>query len=142
MIEDGSCNFAPPAFNADDDVCARIDVFDMAGHRSAESREVCTRALACAAQVNSACSIVDACVPPSSTDAGPGDAGPSEAGSSDASTEGGSSTPPDPSPTVDGRDGGCSLTRSVPHGASVFERLGIFAAVVAVVRRRRRATTA
>jgi hypothetical protein len=76
-IQNGDCIFGVPAFATDENVCARMVAFDMAGHRSAPSREICSRAVACAPRFDNTCTPVDECLPgsdPSTPDAGPDDA--------------------------------------------------------------------
>jgi hypothetical protein len=148
-ISNGSCFIGVPSFNASDDICVRVVAFDMAGHRSDASPEICSRAVGCAPKVDgSTCSFVDECVPEAdpTSDAGSSDAASSDVGPSDdvaqADAEGkdGSRIDAPPLfPTVNNdMDDGCTISHGNLRGGSKISRFAVFAAALVLLRRRRR----
>ena len=137
LIATGSCFIGVPSFNAGENVCARVIAFDMAGHRSDASPEICSRAEACAPKIErNTCFFVDECVPESdpTSDAGEGDAAQDGAGGTDAPRV---DAPPH-LPPEDNDRGGCTISHGVLRGASMNPRLAFFAAALVLLRRRRR----
>jgi hypothetical protein len=151
-IENGSCGISIPLFNAGENVCARVIAFDMAGHRSDPSPEICSRVVACAPRVTNACTFFDECIPESdpasdagSSDADGGDAGSSDAGPSDDAAQddaGGTDAPgvdAPPSASSENNDmGGCTISHGGLRSASLSPRLVVLAAALVLLRRRRR----
>ena len=129
------CDEGAPPFQVGEEICARIIAFDMAGHRSEPSPEICTRVAACAppAPGQAFCSF-DACTP-----LDPGDASADAMGARDAD-------PPDADPPdVLERDRGCgcSLARIAlrtasprSRAASALSLVGALAVAAAFARRR------
>ena len=117
-----NCDFGGAmSFGPNEEICARIIAFDMAGHRSEPSPEICTS--------------VSACPPPTpqnpcawSLDCNSlGDAGrdgAADAGDTDVS-------PPRPE-----SDGGCSMSKTAARPASLARLLAAFAALAVLARRR------
>jgi len=117
-----SCGFSGAMpFGPGEEICARIIGFDMAGHRSEPSPEICTS--------------VSACPPPTpqnpcswSLDCNSlGDAG--RDGAADAGVT-------DVSPPQQEGDCGCSMSKTAASPASLPQLLAAFAALAALVRRR------
>jgi hypothetical protein len=115
------CGFSGATFGPGDEICARIIGFDMAGHRSEPSPEICTSVSACPPPTpqNSCAWSLDCNVL--------GDAGPD--GAADAGV-------PDVSPPRVESEGGCSMSKTAARPAALPQLLAAFAAIAALVRRR------
>jgi hypothetical protein len=161
QIVNAGCAPVTPPFAPEEDLCIRLVAFDMAGHRSGDPRQICTRSVACSPRFNSACMLLDQCAPRSEPSP-EGGAGPSEeAGTpptsdSEPSSEGGVGSAEEAgtpaardsgvevgAPTVpigETQEGGCSLT----GGRAARGSAPLFAMAVAgalLWGRRRRAPT-
>jgi MYXO-CTERM domain-containing protein len=140
-IDGAGCTFGVPPFATDENVCARLVAFDMAGHRSEAPREICSRAVACAPQLTNACLPVDECLPgsdPSARDAGPDGVGSGEGDGMPPPT----SNPGGPITPIDDDESGrgCSLSRGTAVTSSPRNLLMVAIAAAFFWRRRRRAS--
>lgn len=145
-IDEGVCNFAVPAFAPQQNLCARIVAFDMAGHRGASSPEICARAIACAPSVDMTCTPRDECLPIESDggeapDSGEApDAGEASDGAvpQDATSGQNDGTAPPSAPMTEGVSCACSLSRAGgASGSGSAGFLGMLAATMLQRRRRR-----
>jgi hypothetical protein len=116
------CEFGGPSFEVGEEICARIIAFDMAGHRSEPSPEICTRAAACGvpppAPISGLCVFSDECFPLDR-----GDASADAIGASDADRPG--ADPPDagqPDMLERDRSFGCSMAKNASRAASPRSR--------------------
>jgi hypothetical protein len=107
------CSFSGATFGPGEEICARIIAFDMAGHRSEPSPEICTS--------------VSACPPPTRQN--------SCTWSLDCNLLGDAGGPDVPPPPGES-DCGCSMSKTAARPASLPQLLAAFAAIAALVRRR------
>jgi hypothetical protein len=155
-VDNVGCGFGVPEFRPGDEICARLVAFDVAGHLSMGSPQICETVRACEPRiVQPGCGLSAECVPPANVDAGVDGASDADTDTADAGGEsdaapgsggtggsgGGAAGSGASAPgggSSGGTDGGCSTSGQNRAPMSVWSRIIPLLAAGALMRRRRR----